>query len=318
MRITLTCAALALALGSGPAFAQSGEITIWSWNIAASSLKATVAGFNKQFPDIKVTVEDLGNQQIYRQDARRLRRRRRRPARHRHRSRTARPRIFWSQFPDCFVDLKTLGYTAEIQAKFPDFKRTELEVGDKAYAMPWDSGPVAAFYRRDFYEKAGVDPASIKTWDDFIAAGKKIQAANPGVTMTNADFNGDSEFFRMIANEQGCGYFADRRPGDHRQPAGMRRRADQGQGDEGRRHRLVGRLGREDPRPTPPAPSPPRCMAAGMRAPSASTSPERQRQMGRLPDAEPDRRRPARRQSRRLVARHHLGLARTRKPPTPI
>ena len=64
------------------------------------------------------------------------------------------------------------------------------------------------FYRRDFYEKAGVDPASIKTWDDFIAAGKKIQEANPGVTMTNADFNGDSEFFRMISNEQGCGYFA--------------------------------------------------------------------------------------------------------------
>ena len=26
--------------------------------------------------------------------------------------------------------------------------------------------------------------------------------------MTNADFNGDSEFFRMISNEQGCGYFA--------------------------------------------------------------------------------------------------------------
>ncbi len=36
--------------------------------------------------------------------------------------------IFWSQFPDCFVDLKTLGYTEEIAAKFPDFKRTELEV----------------------------------------------------------------------------------------------------------------------------------------------------------------------------------------------
>ncbi|TIO99169.1 MAG: extracellular solute-binding protein, partial [Mesorhizobium sp.] len=85
----------------------------------------------------------------------------------------------------------------------------ELEVGDKAYAMPWDSGPVAVFYRRDFYEKAGVDPASIKTWDDFIAAGKKIQAANPGVIMTNADFNGDTEFFRMISNEQGCAYFAE-------------------------------------------------------------------------------------------------------------
>ena len=207
MRTLLTCAALALALGSGPALAQSGEITIWSWNIAASSLKATVAGFNKQYPDVKVTVEDLGNQPTYDKSIAGCAA-----------GGVGLPDIvsiengeaenYWSQFPDCFVDLHTLGYTAEDQAKFPDFKRTELEVGDKAYAMPWDSGPVAAFYRRDFYEKAGVAPASIKTWDDFIAAGKKIQAANPGVTMTNADFNGDSEFFRMISNEQGCAYFA--------------------------------------------------------------------------------------------------------------
>jgi lactose/L-arabinose transport system substrate-binding protein len=28
------------------------------------------------------------------------------------------------------------------------------------------------------------------------------------VTMTQADINGDSEFFRMISNEQGCGYFS--------------------------------------------------------------------------------------------------------------
>jgi lactose/L-arabinose transport system substrate-binding protein len=211
MRMKIACAAsalgIALALGSGPAFAQSGELTIWSWNIAASSLKATVAGFNKQFPDVKITVEDLGNQPVF--------------------DKTLagcaaggeglpdivsienfEAEIFWSQFPDCFVNLKTLGYTDEIAKQFPDFKRTELEVGDAAYAMPWDSGPVAMFYRRDFYEKAGVDPATIKTWDDFIAAGKKISEANPGVAMANADLNGDSEWFRMISNEQGCGYFS--------------------------------------------------------------------------------------------------------------
>jgi lactose/L-arabinose transport system substrate-binding protein len=32
--------------------------------------------------------------------------------------------------------------------------------------------------------------------------------ANPGTVMTQADFNGDSEWFRMISNEQGCGYFS--------------------------------------------------------------------------------------------------------------
>jgi len=193
---------------AAPAMAQSGEITIWSWNIAASSLKATVAGFNKQYPDVKVSVEDLGNQQVYDKSIAGCAA-----------GGEGLPDIvsiengeaenYWSKFPDCFADLHTLGYTADDQAKFPDFKRTELEVGDVAYAMPWDSGPVAMFYRRDFYEKAGVDPASIKTWDDFIAAGKKIQEANPGVVMTNADLNGDDEFFRMIANEQGCGYFSD-------------------------------------------------------------------------------------------------------------
>ncbi|WP_375450399.1 ABC transporter substrate-binding protein [uncultured Devosia sp.] len=209
MRIKLACATLALAtaMASGSAFAQSGEITVWSWNSAAQSLQSTVEGFNKQFPDVKVTVEDIGNQQVFDKtlagcaaggeglpDVVSVE--------------NGEAEIFWSQFPDCFADLKTLGYTAEDQAKFPDFKRTELEVGDVAYAMPWDSGPVVMFYRRDFYEKAGVDPATISTWDDFIAAGKKIQEANPGVTMTNADFNGDTEWLRMLANEQSCAYFS--------------------------------------------------------------------------------------------------------------
>ncbi|RFB85364.1 ABC transporter substrate-binding protein [Rhizobium leguminosarum bv. trifolii] len=208
MRFKLLAATAAVALlASGSAFAQSANLTIWSWNVAASALKSTLPGFNKQFPDIKITVEDLGNSQVF--------------------DKTLaacaaggdglpdivsienfEAEIFWSRFPDCFANLKELGYTPEIQAKFPDFKRTELEVGDVAYAMPWDSGPVAVFYRRDMYEKAGVDPSTISTWDDFIAAGKKISAANPGVVMAQADFNGDSEWFRMIANEQGCGYYS--------------------------------------------------------------------------------------------------------------
>lgn len=196
----------ALALMASPAFAESGEITIWSWNIAASSLQATVEGFNAIHPDVTVTVEDIGNQQVF------------------DRMLAAcaaggvglpdivsvenhEAEIFWSQFPDCFADLNTLGYSDEMKAAFPDYKRIELEVGDVAYAMPWDSGPVMMFYRRDFYENAGVDPASITTWDEFMAAGEAIMAANPGVVMTQADLNGDTEFFRMIGGENSCQYF---------------------------------------------------------------------------------------------------------------
>ncbi|MBB3945448.1 lactose/L-arabinose transport system substrate-binding protein [Rhizobium skierniewicense] len=194
-------------LAATPAAAQSTTITVWSWNVAASALKSTLEGFNKQNPDIKVDVQDLGNSQVYDKaiaacaaggeglpDIVTVE--------------NFEAEVFWSRFPDCFADVTQLGYTPEKQALFPDFKRTELEVDGVAYAVPWDSGPVAMFYRRDFYEKAGVDPATVKTWDDFIAAGKKVMAANPGTVMTQADFNGDSEWFRMIANEQGCGYFS--------------------------------------------------------------------------------------------------------------
>lgn len=194
-------------MAAAPAAAQSTTVTVWSWNVAASALKSTLEGFNKKYPDIKVDVQDLGNNQVYDKALA---------------SCAAggqglpdivtvenfEAEVFWNRFPDCFTDVAKLGYTAEKQALFPEFKRTELEVDGVAYAVPWDSGPVTMFYRRDYYEKAGVDPSTIKTWDDFIAAGKKVMAANPGTVMTQADFNGDSEWFRMIANEQGCGYFS--------------------------------------------------------------------------------------------------------------
>lgn len=46
MRMKIACATLALAaaIGTGSAFAQSGEITIWSWNIAATALLFDGAG----------------------------------------------------------------------------------------------------------------------------------------------------------------------------------------------------------------------------------------------------------------------------------
>lgn len=204
----LACLLAAMGAGSASAADASGEITVWSWNIAASALKAVVPGFNAETPNVSVSLEDLGSDQVFEKaqascaaggvglpDVISLQ--------------GAQAKSIFAQYPDCFVDLSTLGYTPEMAAGFPDFKRAQLEIDGKAYGMPWDTGPVVVFYRRDFYENAGVDPAGIKTWDDFIAAGEKIAEANPGVVMTQGNLNGDSEWFNMIANEQGCGYFSD-------------------------------------------------------------------------------------------------------------
>src|SRR6266446_10441034 len=53
-------------------------------------------------------------------------------------------------------------------------------VDGKSYGLPNDVGPVVFWYNKELCEKAGVDPTKIKTWDDFIAAVKKCQAA--GIT----------------------------------------------------------------------------------------------------------------------------------------
>ena len=47
----------------------------------------------------------------------------------------------------------------------------------KVWAAPVQSGVVSFFYNKALFDKAGVDAASIKTWDDFLAAVKKIKDA---------------------------------------------------------------------------------------------------------------------------------------------
>ena len=50
----------------------------------------------------------------------------------------------------------------------------------KVYGVPMQVSQVGFFYNRDLFAKAGVDAAAIATWDDFLAAVKKLKAA--GVT----------------------------------------------------------------------------------------------------------------------------------------
>ena len=202
-------AATGLAIAAGAAHAQdapSGEVRIWSWDVAAKALAAVVPAFNERYPNVKVTIEDLGNQPTYDRglaacaaggsgmpDI--------------YQVENQESEVFWARFPDCFRDIKAAAPAqAELLARFPAFKLTDLTVGDKVYAMPWDSGPVVVYYRRDMFEKAGVDANAIATWDDFVEAGKKVVAAN-GEGVKLASSNADTSWFRMIANQAGCAYF---------------------------------------------------------------------------------------------------------------
>jgi len=152
-----------------------GGIEVWSWNIAAASLKKVVPGFNQTYPSVDVYINMTGaNMQT---------------------------RFFLSLCagvggPDVMQLQSVEGpqYTAagrltdltSVAAQYekvfaPAFWKNCLYEG-KVYAIPWDMGPCAVFYKRDLFERYGIDPTAIATWDDFIQVGEVILEKSNGKT----------------------------------------------------------------------------------------------------------------------------------------
>ncbi len=207
---TVTLAFALLLTGASVGFAQDdaaleGDITVMAWDVAAEALDNLIPGFNEEYPNVNVRVENLGNQQVYDRglagcaaggadmpDV--------------YAVENNEAEVFWNRFPTCFTDLGTMG-ASELRSDYPDFKWTELMLGEQIFAVPWDSGPVVTFYRRDLYEQAGINPDEIETWDDFIAAGQSLDEAT-GAKMLWFDFSDDG-VWRQLANQNGCFYFDD-------------------------------------------------------------------------------------------------------------
>lgn len=64
--------------------------------------------------------------------------------------------------------------------------------GDVIYGVPTHVGATVAYYYVEILEDAGVDYRDIKTWDDFIEAGRKLKAVHPdkymGIAETSANW----------------------------------------------------------------------------------------------------------------------------------
>ncbi len=68
------------------------------------------------------------------------------------------------------------------------------------YGMPFHVGASVIFYNVEILNAAGVDPYSIKTWDDFMQAGKIVRQRT-GKPMATVEVNGQWSFWPMIAQQ---------------------------------------------------------------------------------------------------------------------
>ncbi|MEC5423456.1 sugar ABC transporter substrate-binding protein [Virgibacillus sp. C22-A2] len=182
----------------------SGEITVWGWDVAADTFKASVEFFNEKYPDVEVTVEDFGSDDLYEKLTVGL-----------VSKGSGMPDVilmederipgYVSQFPDGFLDLSEMGYD-EHSDLFNDAKMQNVTHDDHIIAAPWDIGPAGVFYRVDLFEEAGVNVDDIKIWDDYLEAGIKIKEKT-GAKMLPVDISNYDGVFQMMMQQQGLSYF---------------------------------------------------------------------------------------------------------------
>ncbi|WP_242004620.1 ABC transporter substrate-binding protein [Brachyspira aalborgi] len=174
------------------------EITVWAWNIAAKALMETAKTFNEKYPKIKVNVMELaGGLSAYERYSVIFS------------SGVGVPDViqvesdyiqtFAEVYPQHFLDLKQY---IDIEGKVDPSKiSTSYDSEGKLVSIPWDSAPVVMFYREDLFNRAGIDAASIITWEDYIEAGKKLQSVFPNVKMNGFAYSKDDNFWRCLLVE---------------------------------------------------------------------------------------------------------------------
>jgi multiple sugar transport system substrate-binding protein len=170
----------AAALSSAPAFAQGPvQLTLWSW---LPNFRDQVDLFEAAHPNIKVNLVNAGQGgDEYTKLRAALK------------AGSGLPDVCHIEFQlvRSFEQLKALadiGASANAHKdEFATWAWNEVSDGDKVYAMPWDSGPIAVLYRNDVFEQH--DLAAPKTWAEFADQAIKLHQAAPDVFLTDATFS---------------------------------------------------------------------------------------------------------------------------------
>jgi multiple sugar transport system substrate-binding protein len=162
---------------------KGGSITVWAWE---PTLKKVVENFQAKYPNVKVNlvnsgtgndaytalqnaikagngVPDVAQIEYY-----------------------ALPQFALSK---SLADLGTFG-AGSLDGTFTPGPWSSVKVSGATYGLPMDSGPMALFYNKKVFDKYGIEVP--KTWDEYVAAAKKLHAANPKAYITND--TGDAGF----------------------------------------------------------------------------------------------------------------------------
>ncbi|HZT41164.1 MAG TPA: sugar ABC transporter substrate-binding protein [Chthonomonadaceae bacterium] len=180
-----------------------GHIEVWSWNIAAKALQQLTPTFRRQYPRIDPNVDMTGANMQARLLLSLA-------------SNVGAPDVMQLQCEEaphylCTGKLADLtAVAAGFQKDFPASLWHNCVYKGRVYAIPWDMGPCAIYYKRNIFQQYGIDPDKIETWDDFIAAGQEILQKSHGQTkMLPMDTGALATMYQLLIQQNGGQVFDD-------------------------------------------------------------------------------------------------------------
>ena len=172
----LAFAAVCLAALTAPAFAET-NITVLhpSENAAQKAVwDKSAADYNAAHPGVKVQFKYLENEALKAKLPTML-------------QSNDRPDLFYSWAGGVMQAQDKAGFLKDITADMAAVDSTlsptavdAFKVDGRQVGVPFEVGEVVFYYNKKLFEKAGVKADDVKTWDDFLAAVKKLKAA--GIT----------------------------------------------------------------------------------------------------------------------------------------
>jgi lactose/L-arabinose transport system substrate-binding protein len=190
----------------------TGEITVWGWKAAMDTITMTnvLQDFQTEYPGIKVNIVLYQPADVYQKLPLAIS------------AGTGAPDVSLVENSHLgqLVDLGGLAdLTERVQPyldKMNQYKWNDAMKDGKYYAMPWDSGPVVLYYRRDVFKKAGLpdDPAKVSelvaTWDDYLNVCKTIKEKAGVDCFAQNKANNTARLYEMMLWQQGLGYYNDK------------------------------------------------------------------------------------------------------------
>jgi lactose/L-arabinose transport system substrate-binding protein len=198
---------------AAPAAQPSGHISVWGWEAALNDTIAAsgvLADFQAEYPEVEVEFVTMDPDDVY----------------------TQLPLAITggAGLPDvCQIENSHLAQivylgggaglldlTDRVQPYLDamnDYKWTDCELDGRYYCMPWDSGPVVMYYRRDVFEAAGLpsEPEEVTelvaTWDAYFDVCQTIRDETGAFCFSHNKANNFGRLYEMALWEQGLGYY---------------------------------------------------------------------------------------------------------------